>query len=314
MGFSMKITILRLLILITIVFATITDAKIVDRIVAIVNDEVITSSELEEALRHFPNLSSESLAKVKKGILEQLINERLAAQEIKRLGIKVTKEEVDGAIDRVLKQNKMSLEDLKTKLRDQGISYEEYRQFLKRQIEKSRLVEMEVESKITILEETLKKYYTSHLDQYKGYIEFHLRHILLPIPKTLAEEVAIEQKQMEIKELLRQGFSFSEIARHYSQAQTAEEGGDLGWIKESELSPEIRSVVQSLPIGGISDFIKTKAGYQMIQIVEKREVAGKSFEEVRDQIYNKLYQKKIEIYYKKWLQGLRKKAFIKVLY
>ena len=172
---------------------------------------------------------------------------------------------------------------------------------------------MEVESKITILEETLKKYYISHLDQYKGYVEFHLRHILLPIPKTLAEEVAIEQKQMEIKELLRQGFSFSEIARHYSQAQTAEEGGDLGWIKESELSPEIRSVIQSLPIGGISDFIKTKAGYQMIQIVEKREVAGKSFEEVRDQIYNKLYQKKIEIYYKKWLQGLRKKAFIKIL-
>ena len=87
----------------------------------------------------------------------------------------------------------------------------------------------------------------------------------------------------------------------------------MGWIKESELSPEIRSVIQSLPIGGISDFIKTKAGYQMIQIVEKKEVAGRSFEEVRDQIYNKLYQKKIEIYYKKWLQGLRKKAFIKIL-
>lgn len=295
-----------------IIFTTVAEAEIIDRIVAVVNDEVITLSELEETLRLYPNVPSG--ASIKKQVLEQLINEKLAAQEIKRLGIKVSKEEIDGAVNRILRENNMSLEGLKAKLKAQGMSYSKYRHFLKKQIEKSKLVGLEIESKITILEETLKNYYISHQEQYRGHTEFNLRHILLLLPKTQQEMEETRQKQIKIEELLRQGLPFSEIARRYSQAPTAEEGGDLGWIKEKELSPEIRDTVQSLLVGQVSGFIKTQAGYQLIQIVEKREVAGKSFEEVRNQIYNKLYRQKVERYYEKWLKELRKRAFVKILY
>lgn len=294
------------------IFITVAEAEIIDRIVAVVNDEVITLSELEEATQLYSNLSPKS--SVKKQVLEQLINEKLAAQEIKRLGIKASKEEIDGAVNRILKENSISLEDLKAKLKAQGMSYPEYRHFLKKQMEKGKLVGLEVESKITILEETLKKYYISNQNQYQGYTEFNLRHILLLLPKTQQEMEEIRQKRIEIEEFLRQGLPFSEIARRYSQAPTAEESGDLGWIKEKELSPEIGNIVQSLSIGQVSSFIKTKAGYQLIQIVEKRQVPERSFEEVRNQIYSKLYRQEVERYYEKWLEGLRKKAFVKILY
>ncbi len=302
----------RVILAFIIIFTTVAEAKIIDRIVAIVNDEAITLSELKETLQLFPNPSPKAL--IKKQVLEQLINEKLAAQEIKQLGIKVSEEEIDGAINRILKRNNISLGVFKAKLKAQGMSYPEYRQSLKEQIEKSKLVGLEVESKITILEETLKKYYTLHQKQYQGYTEFHLRHILLLLPKTQQEMEEIRQKQIEIKELLKQGLPFSDIARRYSQAPTAEEGGDLGWIKKKELSPEIRNVAQSLQVGQVSTFINTKAGYQLIQIVEKRQVPEKSFEEVRNQIYSELYRQEVERYYKRWLEGLRKKAFVKILY
>ena len=302
----------RVILAFIIIFTTVAEAKIIDRIVAIVNDEAITLSELKETLQLFPNPSPKAL--IKKQVLEQLINEKLAAQEIKQLGIKVSEEEIDGAINRILKGNNISLGVFKAKLKAQGMSYPEYRQSLKEQIEKSKLVGLEVESKITILEETLKKYYTLHQKQYQGYTEFHLRHILLLLPKTQQEMEEIRQKQIEIKELLKQGLPFSDIARRYSQAPTAEEGGDLGWIKKKELSPEIRNVAQSLQVGQVSTFINTKAGYQLIQIVEKRQVPEKSFEEVRNQIYSELYRQEVERYYKRWLEGLRKKAFVKILY
>jgi peptidyl-prolyl cis-trans isomerase SurA len=302
----------RVILAFIMIFTTVAEAEIIDRIVVIVNDEVITLSELEETLQLLPDLSPKTL--IKKQVLEQLINEKLAAQEIKQIGIKVSEEEINGTVNRILKENNISLGVFKAKLKTQGMSYPKYRQSLKEQIEKNRLVGLEVESKITILEETLQKYYILHQKQYQGYTEFHLRHILLLLPKTQQEMEEIRKKQIEIEELLRQNLPFSEIARRYSQAPTAKEGGDLGWIKKKALSPEIRNIAQSLQVGQVSTFIKTKGGYQLIQIVEKKQVPERSFEEVRNQIYSELYRQEIERYYKRWLEGLRKKAFVKILY
>jgi len=103
------------------------------------------------------------------------------------------------------------------------------------------------------------------------------------------------------------------LAHKYSQAPTAKDGGDLGWIKARDLTPEIRNIVTLLQPGEISPWIKTHIGFQLIQLEKRREVPDKTFLEVKEQIYRLFYQQKMEERYQQWLTQLREKAYIKIL-
>ncbi|MCD6319377.1 MAG: peptidylprolyl isomerase [Candidatus Desulfofervidaceae bacterium] len=287
-------------------------SQLLDKIVAIVNDEVITLSELKEVARQLTHLSDPP-PEVERKVLEELINTRLAAQQARRLGIEVKDEEVEKAVQDILKQNRITLEQLKADLAKGGLSYEEYKNWLKEQIIKSKLISLEVQGKVTVTEDEMMRYYKEHQNQYKGYTEFHLCHILLSLPETPEEEEKIKQIQTEILRQLQSGVSFSVLAQEYSQAPTAKEGGDLGWIKEKDLAPEIKMALAKLKPGEFSPWLKTEVGYQLVQLVEKRQVLDKPFAEVKKDIYQVLYRQKVEERYKRWLEQLRKKAYVKVL-
>ena len=287
-------------------------AKVIDRIVAIVNDDVITLSELNEITKYLTHQNNPPL-EVKRKILEELINSRLALQEAEKLGIQVDEKEIDMAIKGLLAQSGATLEELKRDLEKNGISFKEYKQWLKEQIVKSKLLALEVQGKVTVTDEEIKKYYEAHKDKYKGYTEYHLRHILLLKPQDAGEIERIKEMQKKILQLLKEGVPFCELAKQYSQAPTAQDGGDLGWLKEKELAPEIKTALKGLKPGEITPWLDTDPGFQLIQLVEARSTPDKPLAEVKDQIYKILYQKKVEQRYKHWLEQLRKKAYIKIL-
>ncbi len=300
-----------LLIILILLFSMSVNAKVIDRIVAIVNDDVITLSELNEMTRYLTHQNNVSL-EVKRKVLDDLINSRLALQQAEKMGIKVEDKEIEATIKGMLQQNGMTLEDLKKDLSQNGISFPEYKKWLKEQIVKSKLLALEVQGKVTVTDEEIKQYYQSYKDKYKGFTKYHLRHILLMAPQG-DEGSQLEELKNKILELLKQGIPFSEVAKKYSQAPTAPEGGDLGWIKEKDLAPEIKSALKDLKPGQFSAWINTEAGYQIIQLVEKKHTPDKSLSAVKDEIYQVLYKKKMEQRYKNWLQQLRKQAYIQIL-
>ncbi len=287
-------------------------AKVIDRIVAIVNDDVITLSELNEMTNYLTHQDNPPL-EIKRKVLEDLINSRLALQEAEKLGIHVSEEEIDMAIKELLVQNGATLEDLKRDLAKNGISFKEYKEWLKEQIVKSKLLALEVQGKVTVTDEEIKKYYEAHKDKYKGHTEYHLRHILLLKPQDPTEIEQIKKIQKKILQLLKEGVPFCELARRYSQAPTAQDGGDLGWLKEKELAPKIKNAVKKLKPGEVTPWLDTDAGYQLVQLIEKRKTPDKPLAEVKNQIYKILYKKKVEQRYKRWLEQLRQKGYIKIL-
>ena len=303
---------LLILILIYCFNISLTFSQLLDRIVAVVNDDVITLSELKEAVKQLTHLSDPS-PEIKRRVLEDLINNRLAAQQAEKLGIEVKDEEIEMAVQELLKQNGITLEGLKEDLAKEGLSYEEYKNWLKQQIIKTKLISLEVQGKVTVTEEEMMRYYKTHQNEYEGYTEFHLRHILLSFPNAPEEEEKIKQMQTEIIKQLQSGVSFAALAQEYSQAPTAEEGGDLGWIKEKDLVLEIKIALKPLKPGEFTPWLKTKMGYQLVQLVEKKQILAKPFAEVKKDIYQILYRQKVEERYKRWLEQLREKAYIKVL-
>jgi len=305
--FLLKITILTILLFIQPAFG-----KLLDRVVAIVNEDVITLSELKDAIKQLTPFTDPS-PEIERQVLEELINTHLAVQEAKKRGIEIKEKEVENTIKELILQKGITLTAFKEELLKNGISYEDYKNWLKYQLIKRRLIGLEVQGKVTVTEEEIKNYYETYRKKYKGYTLFKLRHILLPFPQTLTQEKEIKKIQEKILRKLKMGVSFSELAKLYSKAPTASDGGDLGWFKEEELAPVIKETVKTLKVGEYSSWIKTDVGYQLIQLIEKKKVPEKTLSEVREEIYKILYQKKLEERYQRWLKELREKAYIKIL-
>ena len=233
-------------------------AEIVDRIVAVVNDDIITLFELNRAIKpyedkiHALGYSEEKerrmLFKVREGVLNQLIDKKIEDQQIKRSNIKISEEQIDQTIERIKEKNFFTDEDLRLALAKDGLTIEAYRNNIKEEILRTRLISLEVKSKIVITEEDIAAYYEKHLDMYGGKQKYHLRNILIIIP-TFADEnekLEIRAKIDEILNELNAGESFETMARDYSESSTAPEGGDLGLFELDSLSPQLQKTIKGM--------------------------------------------------------------------
>jgi peptidyl-prolyl cis-trans isomerase SurA len=249
-------------------------------------------------------------------LLNELINEKIAQQEIAKLELTVTDEEVQASIERIKEENNLTQEELIARLNAEGTSFEEYRERIKKDIEHMRLVEHEVRSKIVVTDEDIRRYYENNAHEYRQVHEVRLARIFLRIKDPdRAEEIAqVRAAGREILQELDSGRDFSEMARKYSQGPGAAEGGDLGWIAMDQLEIKMREVVAKLSPGEYTDLRPAPSGFQIIGVVEEKEAGVRPLEDVRDEIYSKLYKKKVEEKYAAWIQELREKSYIKVIF
>ena len=288
-------------------------AELLDRIVAVVNNDIILLSELNQAvsLTKKPMVSPEE----RKAILDQLIDEKLTLQQVTELGIEVTAEDVEDTIARIREANKISEEAMASMLELEGTTLEEFKEKIKNQMLQNQLVNREVKSKIVITDQDVKAYYDANQKLYAGQVKYHLRQILVKVdPKSSSDEKS--QKLQLIRDLharLQNGEDFAALAQVYSQAATASSGGDLGFFEIQLLALQIRNALEDLKAGQFSDIVETDQGYQLFMVEEIQTTGGQSLEEASPTIETKLYTERMEEKFKLWLADMRSKAHIRII-
>ena len=299
--------------------------EVVDRIVAVVNDDVLTLVELDQALRPYrnklgtmgypPDKEHQMLFKVREDILDQLINEKLTDQEIRKADIRVSDQEVDSAIERLKAARFLTEEDLQAALARDGMSLDDYRRRVREQLLRTKLVNRQIKSKIVITKEDVKAYYEQHRDQFGGQRKYHLRNIIMQVPPPAGEEErqAVLRAMSAVHAKLKAGESFAALARQYSQSPMAGEGGDLGVFGLSDLSPQIQAAVQNLKPGEFSQILDTEYGCQIFEVKEILESGGKPLEAVTAEIESRLFDEVVNQKFTEWLRELRQRAHIKII-
>jgi len=298
-------------------------AETIDKVVAIVNGDVITLTELNEAVSfvlkdtegtiNFDGAEKDP-AEIKRKVLDRLIDNKLIEQETKKMGIVVSEKEIDNALENIQKENSISRKELVEKLESKGLSLEKYKEQIRRGMEKMMLVNREIKSRVVVNEDELKKYYTENMDFFKIVTEVRIQHILLPVPPN-ADEAKIKDAYEKARDLLvklSNKEDFGKLAKMYSQDTSSDSGGDMGWFKQGEVTPFLEKVVFSLKVGEVSDIIRSGLGLHIVKLMDRKEKGVRPFEEVKDEIKDTIYAKKVEKEFKEWFEGLRKRSFVKV--
>ncbi len=301
------------------------DAVVVDRIVAVVNDDLITLFDLNQTFRPYeenikalgyaPERERETLFKLRTDLLNQLIERKLSDQVAKKNNIEVSEQEIDSALERIKDARALTDDDLRAGLAQQGLTLEEYRKNLKQQLLRNKLVNREVKSKIVITEDDINVYYDVHREKFAGELKYHIWNIFIRIPEFADEStrrLALEKMEAVITQLT-QGRSFESLAVDDPDSPMAPKGADLGLFKLDELSPELQEAVRGMKTGDFSPILKTDMGYQIIFVQKIVETESKSLATVKSEIHEILYNEAVDNRFQTWLKDLRKHSHIKII-
>lgn len=313
----MRIKVILILLLIAISFTTLSKATtmpfLLDRVVAVVDKEVITWSELYRAMEFesgmdFRNVNEADKKKFFKDneaqFLETLIDRRLQLQAARKLDISVSNEEVKEAIEGIKKKYNLSDKDFIESLKAEGMSIDEYKKRLSEQIILSKVVNQQVRSKIIVSEEEINEY----LSKNKG-SSYRIRQILIKKTKDRDKD-SMMAKAQEALSRIRAGEDFSAVAFSVSQDPSAKSGGELGMIKKELLSREFLDVLSRMNVGDVSEPFWTDKGLHIIKLDER--VEAKTQEEMKEMARKKLFENKFNEAYRGWIRSLRERAFIEI--
>jgi len=192
---------------------------------------------------------------------------------------------------------------------------EQYREQIREQLLRTRLVNYQVKSKIVITEEEIRAYYDSHPEIYGGTIRYHLRNILVRVPEfaTDTEKQAISEQMQQIRSRVEAGESFADLARSYSQGPAAADGGDIGEFSKETLSPKIQAALDGLAPGQATAVLDTDQGFQLFYVEAVNRTEGKPLDSVREEIHQKLFAEVVDKKFLSWLEDLRSQSHIKII-
>lgn len=292
----------------------------VDRILAKVNEEIITLSELNRHMepvrrelrsKHSGRALEQALEKAEKGTLDALIEEKLIYQKAVELEYEAhADDKVDDYIQRVMKENNLKdTDELEEALAREGQSLREYRELLLRQIITGELVNDFINARISLLTPEIEKYYKNHLAEYTTPEEITLSEILIT---DAGGSTAAETRAEELYRRLRQGEPFAALASQYSKGPTADKGGSIGTYLSAKLNPDTAKAVAGLAEGEVSRPSKLEEGYVIYRVDARRAPVVLPLEEVKEEIKNKLYQQKRSPEYDRFIAQLREEAYIQI--
>ena len=319
----MKSKICFIVCILVIIFSASLNAAFEDRIVAIVNDEVITLSELDTTLQAYmkrvdkipQGVQREKIvAQAREMALDKLIDNMLLEQKAAKLGIIVSDDDVDKAMEGMLRDKNISIDTVMATLSKEGTTLDEYIDEIMGNIIRGRLVEKELRSRTTIHEKEIGEYYSKHREQYEGKEATSIRQILLLKPKDCDAGTAekLRTKAEMIRQRVEDGESFDLLVNEYSQGPAARSGGDLGFVEKGMMFPAVDTAVSGLTKGETSGVIETPVGFHIIRVVDKRGAGIKPFEEVRDEIVRNIGNEKINKKYQEWLKELREQSLVEI--
>ena len=292
-------------------------AILLDRVVALVNKEVITWSELyklmeRESSDELKSIDEEERLEIFKKsehqFLERLIDIRLQIQEAQRLEITVSPEEVEEAIANIKEKYSLTEEALEDSLEQEGLTFTEYKKTLSEQIAISKLVNQQIRSKILVSDQEVNDYFNKVEEPIVSQESYKLRQIFFEMPEKDETKKELEEKASHIIEKINEGEDFSRLAQEYSEDPSAKLGGDLGYIQKENLMKEFIDVLSDMNIGDSSMPFWTQQGLHIVKLEDKK--SAQTEENLKEEIRHKLREKKFLKTYESWIKGLRDGAHI----
>ncbi len=265
------------------------DVRPLDRVVAIVDNDVIMQSQLDQRLREV----QQTLAKrgatlppehvLSQQVLERLITENLQLQMGERAGIRVSDEELNQAVQTIAQRNGMNLEQFRAALGRDGLSFDDAREQVRREIVISRVRQRRVAERVQVSEQEVRNFLASDLGKLQLSEEFHLANILIPVPDGASSSAiqAAGRQAQDLYQQLRQGADFAQLAVSRSGGENALEGGDLGWRKAAQMPAPFDSMIGALAPGEVTEPVRTPGGFIIVKLLEKR--GGETA--VRDEVH-----------------------------
>ncbi len=294
--------------------------KVVEEIVAIVNDEIITLSQYKAEEQLLYRMMSEQLqgeqlskqfAQAKKYILDRMIDNLLLLQEAKKKDLNV-KEQLKMTIETLKKENSInSDEELAQAMRRQGIDFEEWKKEIERTLLMQGVVYSEVQSSIIVEDSEILNYYKLHPEEFTEPAEYKLRAIF--VSSEGKSEAEAEARKSELSQKVSSGEDFASLAGSYSEGPEKQNQGDLGRFKKGELEKSLEQAVESLKVGEVTPWLQVKGGWYLLKLEEKKESRLKSFDEARNETEEKLFTKRRQEKTDEYLKKLREKSYVKIL-
>ncbi len=285
--------------------------EVTDRIVAIVNDEVITLREVEKYVAVEKKSRYSSMNEYLRNMqlrekLDSFIEGLLISQQARKMKIEVGDREVEATVENIKKQNLVSDAELRDQLKRDNISYKDFTDGIKRSLLRNRVLARSLERDVKMDDKTLQEYYAKHANEFSQE-EYKLQHIFISGQRKDAQE----RSQQAAAALDKEKKSFSEVATEFSDEAKAQ-GGDIGFAKKEDLLPELRSAIQLLVPGTYTPILRTPYGYHILKLIEVRKGEVLPFEDVKDFIREKFFRDESEKRFKEFMAKLRSSSYIEV--
>jgi peptidyl-prolyl cis-trans isomerase SurA len=299
--------------------------EIVERIVAVVNDDIITYLEVQKevspyeaqikAVGYDPEKEQQMLYRVRNDVVNKMVDQKITDQEIKRYKITVSDEDIDKNIEQIKESKLWTDEDFRKALENEGMTVESYREKLKAQAQRARLLNTAVRANIVITKEDVAAYYANNIEKYQGELKYHFRNIIMRVSGDADTDGkrAVLERMENIQAELAKGTTFESLARQYSESVLAKNGGDLGILAYKDFSSQLKDALDGLSKGEHTAILDTDQGYQIFYIEDIVKENEKPLEEVYSQIEDTLYKELSEKAFIDWLETLRETSHIKII-
>jgi len=314
-----------LTVLILFVSARPARAAVIERVVAVVGDQAILMSELRQRARPFlleihtkmPTEAQRAAAESEmlRQMLQRMIDDQLEAQAAAKLRIRVEAEEIDKAIARLARMQEISVEDLMSEVLRSGMTAQEYRSEIRRQLLEGKLLELRVKGQVRVTEEDMRTMYDRLRREERRSLAYAPQWVVLRIPSDASAAVKAERRALaeRIASEARSGKDFAEMARRYSDdAPSRAQGGNLGMRKPGELEVPIERVASSLEVGEVSAPFRFADALIVLRVTQREESRLGTFERARDQLAQRVYAEKLETAKRRWLDNLKRSVHIDV--
>ncbi|MBA5867811.1 MAG: hypothetical protein GDA67_14050 [Nitrospira sp. CR1.3] len=284
-------------------------AHVEDRIVAIVNTDLIMLSEMKRELKpekdriqkqYRGEEAARQLAIVEAMTLTNMIERKLQLQEAKARSVEVSDQEVKQAVQQLKQQGEKIDETDPANMKA-----------VREQLTLLKVVDREVRSGVMVADPEMRRYYNEHRDRFSLPEEYTLSQILIR-PQSPEDVARAKEKAREVMSLLKQGESFEDLALRYSDGANASRGGKLGLVRQGELLPVIERGVANLVPGGISDVLQSPEGFHIVRLEDKKPKQFRPYDEGRLEIQSLVFQQKSEDMFQGWLSDLKNKAYIEI--
>jgi peptidyl-prolyl cis-trans isomerase SurA len=295
-------------------------AEVVDRIIVVVNDEIITLYEFNTTFEPYRknidntykgNDKEAVIKQTRDALLQRLIDNILIEQEAKKsgTGILVKDEEVMEVIQEMLGKQKTNMEEFVKNLVREGNSLESVKKDIRMQ-----LLRREIKSKIIISDDEIGAYYNKNRQEYEGKETVRIKQFLLLLPPNADKTIQAKLKSdaLEMHKRIMNGESFDFLVAKYSQGPAAAQGGDVGFVGKGTVIPEVEAVAFSLPVDQLSDVIESSVGFHIIKVVDKKGAGLKPIAVVREEIKTKIEDEKLDKKFDEWIASVRAKSHIEI--